>query len=670
MRAELPSTRRGSLAFYKRYTIVMVSVFLAVLLSLGSFFAYRLAQQFQNEVHVVEFYVDGNGQLLDYLFRSTLDQLQLMRLDMETLTTFNDQCAFAAAEIDDLFVQTEDGFALRANANAQWHGQIVGLGSLENRQPSFYCALRVALALRDEFAETRDVLSAVDNAYFVSTHGFYLVAPAMTLDDLPNPAQIQDQLSGYFENIKHGQISHPTHMHDIQTLLSRKHGPAIPISTPIYIDGELAGSLSFGLSIEFINRMNQKQSYPAGSVYLINALGEILVHPEIDSGTLTSEAASISEIAPDRFPPIDTLATLPHATAAYHERQIIITYRLNAVPWTLAFVVPEDEVRNKILRNFGPAMLGVLAALAIMMLAGYWVTSRYYIRPAAKLINHVYHESNFDPQPLPEVPSDWRPWFEAITRAFHQSLELNNLHRELDIAARLQASLLPRHWPNEARYALWGRMLSAKEVGGDFYDYLPLEDGKIAIVVADVSGKGIPAGLFGMVSKTYLRSFALDTKATVSEIVERANKQLCQDNDTCMFVTALYAEYDPDTGLLQMVNAGHPPQLLIRAGGQASWVKPSKPCTALGVLPTAAYSQTTLTLAPGDQLLIFSDGVTEAMNTLNEEFGFERLLGLFDQQTVASAKTAVEMVFQAIGAHETGTERSDDITCLALQRLS
>jgi sigma-B regulation protein RsbU (phosphoserine phosphatase) len=669
MKTQLPSTRRGELKFFKRYTIVMVSVFLAILLSLGSYFAHRLNELSRNELNVIEFYVDGNGQLLDYLFRSTIDQLQLIRLDLESQANRKGHCELGPHALQQAFSQTTEGFALKTNQDTGWQGQLVGAGELTDREPAFYCALSVGLALREYFGNLPNTLSAIDNAYFVSPQGLYVVAPSIPTDALPDPSVVAPALDSYFATIKKQVISYPQKMHEIQTLLSRKHGPAIPISTPIYVNDQFVGSLSIGLSIEFINRMNQKQRYPMGTVYLTNQDGQILVHPEFDAASLIDPDTNPAALAPDTFAPIDTLAALPHATASYHNDQVAIIYRLNTVPWKLAFMVPKAEIRNKILRDFGPGMLGVLAGLAILMIAGYWVTSRYYIRPAARLVSHVYHESNFDPQPMPEVPANWRPWFDAITRAFHESLELNNLQREIDIAAKLQASLLPRHWPKDPRYALWGKMLAAKEVGGDFYDHMQLENGNRALIVADVSGKGIPAGLFGMVSKTYLRSFSLDAQTSVGDIFQRANSQLCQDNDTCMFVTTFYGQYDPQTGIVTMANAGHPPQLLISSNGHIRWVSPPKPSPALGVVEDAPYEPSILQLEPGDQLLIFSDGVTEAMDTRNVEFGFDRLSALFEGQAAASAQAAVERVFEAIALHESGTERSDDITCLVLQRL-
>jgi len=389
-------------------------------------------------------------------------------------------------------------------------------------------------------------------------------------------------------------------------------GLLAPISASVFDHKRFMGVLTVELSLDFINRINKNFGYPDGSTFIYNNEGTVLAHPTLYAEALElHKAPTLAQaISPEIIPSIDTLKALPFGAVNIIKNQIFIQHRLDPVPWDLVYTVEQSELVKKILLKYGTGMLGILAGLTALMAISYIVTTRQFVRPAAKLVQHVSAESNFKPQPIPSVPKNWRPWFEAITRAFHESLKLNNLEREITIASKLQTALLPRRWPSDKRYEIWGMMTPAKNVGGDFYDHFLLNSNERAIVVADVSGKGISAGLFSMVSKTYLRSLAMYGSLPVKDILSKANNRLCEDNDTCMFVTVFYGQYNPDNGHLVMVNAGHPPALLISSSGKTKWIAPEIPNQALGVMEDAAYTQSTIELSPGDQLLIFPTAST------------------------------------------------------------
>ncbi len=264
------------------------------------------------------------------------------------------------------------------------------------------------------------------------------------------------------------------------------------------------------------------------------------------------------------------------------------------------------------------------------------------------------------------VPALWRPWFDAITRVFHESLQLGSLRRELDIAARMQQSILPRQWPQDPRFDLWGTMRPAKDVGGDYYDHFPLPQGRCGLVVADVSGKGISAGLFGMVSKTLLRAIATQRELPAAQVAREVNDALCADNESSMFVTTFYGQYDPARGRLVYANAGHPPPLVLRAQGALEWL-PGPGGTAFGVIPGLAYAEGVVDLAPGDTLVVLTDGVTESIDADGHEFGKARLSALFEGRPAADAREAITRVLERIERFAHGVEPFDDITCLALR---
>ena len=235
---------------------------------------------------------------------------------------------------------------------------------------------------------------------------------------------------------------------------------------------------------------------------------------------------------------------------------------------------------------------------------------------------------------------------------------------ELEIAAQMQRSLLPRQWPSNAAFSLFGVIKPAKDVGGDFYDHFALSEGRHAMIIADVCDKGVAAGLFGMMCKTESRSAILH-HTSIEEAFAAVNQHLCTDNDECMFVTCVGLSYDPSTGVVHLVNAGHIPPLLIRASGEAHWVNaPSSP--PLGVVAGRQFGSIEFQLDPGDSLLLMTDGVTEALNPAGEEFGFKRVEQALRGVQVTDAKLSIVTLTEVIDGYSRHIEQTDDIACLSL----
>lgn len=669
MSAEPIKPRAGNVKFFKNYTIIMLSAYLTILLALSYFFIHRLDDEYNFELRTIKTQVDLHGQSIEYLLRSSIDQLEMLRMEAEIEAVDDNPCNPLVTTIGKQIQQTRSGFNLDMIADPDSGGNLIGLGSLQGRSKDFYCDLQTILSMRKSLRSLAFTLPSANGVKFISTHDFYLASPWQPSATRPSVESVM-QSPLWIQGKQHALIDRrqqwsPVYFGGVDA------GLIAPISASVFANKRFIGLLSVDLSLDFINRINKNFGYPAGSTFIYDSQGTVLAHPTLYADTLELlKAPTLSEaISPEIIPSVGMLKELPFEVVNVIKNQIIIQYQLNSVPWDLVYTIPKYELIKTVLLRFGPGMLGILIGLALLMMTSYLVTARQFVKPAAKLVEHVSAESNFEPQPIPDVPKSWRPWFEAITRAFHESLKLNNLEREIAIASRLQTALLPRRWPQDDRYEIWGSMTPAKNVGGDFYDHFLLNSQERAIVVADVSGKGVSAGLFSMVSKTYLRSLAMYGSLAVKDILFKANNRLCEDNDTCMFVTAFYGQYNPDNGCLVMANAGHPPQLLISAEGKTKWITPEKPSPALGILEDATYVQSTLVLAPGDQLLIFSDGVSESMSAVNEELGLSKIAALFENNPSSSAQASVERALDAIHRHAEGAEQSDDITCVALHRF-
>ncbi|MDE2955379.1 MAG: SpoIIE family protein phosphatase [Gemmatimonadota bacterium] len=251
-------------------------------------------------------------------------------------------------------------------------------------------------------------------------------------------------------------------------------------------------------------------------------------------------------------------------------------------------------------------------------------------------------------------------WREAVASRD----KLVALQNELRVAHDMQQSILPKTFPDKPGYQLFGSMEPARQVGGDFFDIINLENDRIGLAIADVSDKGVPAALFMMSSRTLMKGAAIG-KSNPTDVLTEVNHLLQEDNDAAMFVTVFYAEYNPVDGSLSYANGGHNPPVIVHADG-SSTVLPQTNGIALGILPDIEYEQNSVTLSPGDTLVLYTDGITEAMNAQNEEFEMERLLTVLSGASSQDVREMNQAIFQAVQAFAGDMPQFDDMTCMTL----
>ena len=249
--------------------------------------------------------------------------------------------------------------------------------------------------------------------------------------------------------------------------------------------------------------------------------------------------------------------------------------------------------------------------------------------------------------------------------------QLESLKGDLAIASEIQQAILPRVFPPfpdiASKIDIAASMTPAKDVGGDFYDLFRIDDNRVGFVIADVSGKGIPAAIFMAVSRTLIRATGI-RGGSPADCITYSNRLLAQESVDCMFVTVFYGIIDVNTGAVTYCNAGHNPPYILKHKGDISPLPMSTDPMA-GAIDGITYHEGTLKLEKGDALVMFTDGVTEAMSTANEEFGEQRLEDTLEDVAMHNCQQMVEAIKADVAAFAGEAEQSDDITVLALKLL-
>ena len=259
---------------------------------------------------------------------------------------------------------------------------------------------------------------------------------------------------------------------------------------------------------------------------------------------------------------------------------------------------------------------------------------------------------------------------EYIKQAQEEHSQLESLKTDLAVASEIQHAILPRIFPpfpeNESQLDLAALMTPAKDVGGDFYDFFRIDADHIGLVMADVSGKGVPAAIFMAVSRTLIRTVGLQGD-TAGNTLTLSNELLCRESVDQMFVTVFYAIYTISTGQLTYCNGGHNAPYILRANGRVEQLPQSTNCI-LGIMPDMTYSDGEAHLVPGDTLLLYTDGVNEAFNTDFEEYGESRMEHVLGTVYDKTCQEIIDAQLADVRAFAGSAPQSDDITIMALKR--
>ena len=256
----------------------------------------------------------------------------------------------------------------------------------------------------------------------------------------------------------------------------------------------------------------------------------------------------------------------------------------------------------------------------------------------------------------------------VLKRANEEHEELLALQHDLNIAAEIQHSILPKifpPYPDRSDFDIHAYMVAAKSVGGDFYDFFLIDEDHLGMVIADVSDKGIPAAIYMAVSRTIIRAAALKGFSP-RECMDYSNQLLCKESVNQMFVTVFYGILNTRTGEFEYTNGGHNPPFIVAASGTVTGLATTRDIV-LGVMDDISFHQKSIQLQPNDSLFLYTDGVTEAMNTSYELFSEARLESVLRETSNQVPEEVIQSVYSSLGLFTAGAQQSDDITMMMVR---
>ncbi|MCM2465514.1 SpoIIE family protein phosphatase [Methanoculleus oceani] len=487
------------------------------------------------------------------------------------------------------------------------------------------------------------------------------------------------------------------------------NGLMVTCSRPVY-DTERGWVWVVGADVT-IETINQQiigtQVGDRGYAMLIDQHGNVISRPGLTSGDMRWDGSFVAEnLLASENPDLVAVAgkmtsgETGVARVGFDDGERFIAYApVRSVNWSVGVVMPVDEVlapirttRESILSAsedtamhissqqdrmktvFTGAFLALLVVVALLTLA----VTRHITRPIEELQKGSEAIGRGDLTCRVNVETGDE--FEDLARSFNRmatelrghiedlrrtTAEKERIAKELEIAKEIQQSILPESAPVLPGFDLAGFNLSAREVGGDFYDYIPVGEGCWGVEIADVSGKGVPAALFMALSRTLVRASASQNLDPAGSILE-ANRYICMDSKTSMFVTLFYGILDTRKRTFSYVNAGHNPPLLFRAGSSEATLLMGKGI-ALGIFDEIELELVQLQLNPGDTVVFYTDGVTEATNERDEEYGMERLTALISGLLDRGAREMIDAIVEDVTAHAGNQPQFDDITLVVLK---
>jgi len=487
----------------------------------------------------------------------------------------------------------------------------------------------------------------------------------------------------------------------------------IMCAMPVYKDGRLAAVAGADLFLDNMAEAVASTGNNSSFAFIVNQSGHVVFSP-LTEGTLRvrepSEEEDLRSAGEEGLAGFiaDALKGFTGVTAVSVDGRdyYMAGAPVESVGWSLISAVSketallptvtmeskydqiQDEARTSLSVGLGHAKDTILVLLGVILvigITGALVFSKRIVKPLGIMTERVISLGGKDLQFFMEDAYRTGDEIEVLAESFASlssrtlqyveqvkkvTAEKERIGVELGMARDIQASQLPRlfpAYPNRSEFDIFASMTPAREVGGDFYDFFLVDDDHICLVMADVSGKGVPAALFMMIARVLLKS-RMQKGDTPGAALEHLNNQLCENNGTGLFVTIWIALLQISTGKGIAANAGHEHPTLRRAGGEYELVTYHH-SPAVAVMGGVPFREHEFEMHPGDGLFVYTDGVAEATNAENELFGTDRMLEALNRDPDAGPEELIDNVMDGINAFVAGAEQFDDITMLSLKYL-
>jgi len=641
-------------ALTRRYGLILGLAYCVLVAAAVGFFLFQTDEREKAEWRSVAGRVKEHALIVDALAGAVADRIKELQEEAEGAI----DSRFSDVDVVDV---TETGrlvFAAGGSGMVPPTAAIAGrLGA--NVPEDLRQELSIVVPLLADFRYLATLLPIVDRAYYVSRRGFVLMLPATA-------SEAEELLSGSVPAAVLGAVSPGLDGTRSPVWLD---GSALPggedrtiHAAPVDRDGKYLGAVALEVSGAYLNRVNGDFDYPVGTTLLLGPNDTLLAYPlarqqSVPMGKPFAEALPAAVAA-------GVAQALELANREFVEQggSLLYAERLESAPWTLVYVGDRWAVLGRLVVDYGPQTLALVAVLTVMLLIAGGLTRREFVDPASRLVEHIRAAGEIGPDGPPRVPLAWRPWFRTVTAVFRENADLVRLRQELQIARDMQASVLPGQPLQYRDLVIVGRMKPALEVGGDFYDYFRIDDDRIGVVIADVSGKGVPASLFMMITRTLLKAAGLSGDGP-GACLARVNDLLEAENDQSMFVTVFYGVIDLASRTMVYANGGHNPPMVLQVDGTVRSVEPTGD-PILAVVPGAGFREASTELQPGDALLLYTDGLTEAFSAAGEEFGDQRLVDALAAARGGDAAAVADRCLSAVDEFAIGAAQSDDMTCL------
>ncbi|MBI5843669.1 MAG: SpoIIE family protein phosphatase [Deltaproteobacteria bacterium] len=462
-------------------------------------------------------------------------------------------------------------------------------------------------------------------------------------------------------------------------------------STPVKTAGRVTAIATADISLaHLVKRVQGITVGKTGYAFIVTATGRLVAHPE--KGIISERPFWEEKFADSKFvAELREILKEPQAKGGgekiEHERtpsrNWVVKTSIPATGWTLVVWYPRDELLSPMIEL--RQKMAVVAALIMAGIVFYimWISSMMS-SPISKLVDQARHYAMGDysevldtkrgAREIRELSGAFNALGEAVVSQLKavekETSQKERYLQELQIAAEIQKDILPTQFPPFPELAekidIYAIIKPATEVGGDFYDFFRLPGEKIGFLVADVAGKGAPSAFFMAMARILVREFAKKT-STPEEVIRRVNMILQQDNASCNFVTMLYGEMDLGKGRGRFVCAGHNSPVLVTADGQVKELPVSRQAP-LGAVPGVYYESTPFNLNPGETLVLYTDGVTEAMNGERALFGNARLTDSLLSVKSCDSRSLANNLLASVKDFTGDAAQNDDITVLCVGR--